>query len=265
MACGLYFEAGKEYLKKGCYTSALYCFQQCEAYRHTFYCYQKLGQASLAIEVAEKHGLHKQGALLCMHTKNYRKAAYFYSLFDSSKAIKLYKKLGANYELAHCYLANGRFFLALQSFLNCQDPLHKLEGMRLMEEVAIVLYLTKQYEEAIKLFTELHDYHSVLECAKKLQNSSLIETTSRQLSLYELEEGNLFHAAHLIAPYHKRQARLYYYLATINNEELTLAIYEKRYFHALTFCFHSNNLLLAKEISKYWLYDSNPSSLSLTA
>lgn len=261
--CNLFFEAGKIYLKKGHYTQALDCFQKCHAHRHAFLCYQKLGQVSLALEIADTHKLYRQGARLCVHTQNDYKAAYFYSYFDMPQAIKLYKKLGAHYELGHCYLVTYRFYAALQAFLNCKNPSQKLIGLQLIEEIAIVLYLNKYYQDAIKLFIGLNDSYSVLECAKKLKDTRLIEQTSRALAQQEFEEGNLLHAAYHIAPYNRILARLYYYLHQLNDQQLTHILDQQRYYEALSYCFHTNQFLLAKEISRYWLsQERNPLSLS---
>ncbi|MGL4799258.1 MAG: hypothetical protein ACRCWY_07660 [Cellulosilyticaceae bacterium] len=254
--CGLYFEAGRIYAKKGAYDHAIFCFAQCDAYRHLMHCYEKVGLISEAVSIAHAHQLYKEGAALCMRHQHLPKAAYFYHFFDIPQAIKLYKKLGNYSELGLCYLYNKRPTLALDAFCKCEDPLEKLQGMRQVEEAAIVLYLSKRYKDATKLFLALGDYYSVLECAKKRRDLPLIEQTSRTLSLQLFQQGNLTEASRLISPFDHHLARLYKYLHTLHNEQLNMAFYNGDYFFILKHCFATNNLLLAKEIRNHWLHQT---------
>lgn len=261
----LYFEAGLIYTKLKHYPRAIECFHNSKSPRHLIYCYEKLGQTSLAVEIAENYKLYKAGAKLCDKHNLTKKAAYFYTYFDLGVSIKYYKKLNLYYPLGQCYMRQYRFVTALDTFFKCQNPLDKLQGIRQIEEVAITLYYTKQYDEALRLFTHLQDYYSVLECAKKMNDLELIIHTTTLLATYEANENNYLTAASLIAPYNRDQARLYYGLAKANNPALTLALGEARYFQALRICFLQNQLMLAQQISNLWLLNESPSTISLVS
>lgn len=248
----LYFASGLLYMKNKSYSKAIYCLQKAHAFKHLMICYEKMGATSCAIELAEKHGYYKQGALLCTKHHNTKKAAYFYAFTKPLYAAKLYKECGCYYEAGLSYMKTYQFIQAIECFYKASDPLQKLEGLRQIEEVAIVLYLDKQYEESLKLFKSLGDYYSVLECAKKCKDTTLTLQIQELIATYEAHENNYLTAAHYIAPSNTTKARLYYYLACTSNDALKISIDTGNYFHALKICFNTNNLMLAKQVAKLY-------------
>ena len=248
----LYYLSGHLYLKNKAYKKAIYCFTQCGAYKLLMLCYERLGQTSVAIEIATTHGLYKQGASLCMKHNNFKKAAFFYQFYDLRTAIKLYKKCECYYEAGLCLLKDKQYNSALELFYKCQNSLDKLNGIRKIEELAIVFYLKKDYHKSLQLFTALGDYYSVLECAKKLKDPVLIEETTKLIVSFEAKDNNYTLAANYIEPIDEDTATLYSILANTNNDALKLSISKGAYFNALRICFHSNNLPLAKQVAKLY-------------
>nr|WP_307992179.1 hypothetical protein [uncultured Niameybacter sp.] len=248
----LYFLSGYLYFQNKAYHKAIYCFNQCNAYKSLMLCYERLGQTSVALEIAKTHGLYKQGATLCMKHNNFKMAASFYSFFNLRTAIKLYKKCDCYYEAGLCLLQDKQYSSALELFYKCENPLDKLTGIRKVEEIAIVFYLKKNYYQSIRLFTTLGDYYSVLECAKRLKDKVLIEETMELIATFEAKDNNYALAASYIDPMNKDKATLYNYLAYTNNDALKLSILKGAYFNALRICFHSNNLPLAKQVAKLY-------------
>lgn len=249
----LYFLSGYLYFKNKSYQKAIYCFNQCHAYKFVMLCYERLGQTSVALEIATTHKLYKQGAALCMKHNHIKMAASFYRFFDLRTAIKLYKKCDCYYEVGLCLLQDKQYHSALEFFYKCKNPLDKLNGIRKVEEIAIVLYLKKKYYKSIALFTTLGDYYSVLECAKKIKDTALIQETQELIATFEARDNNYTLAANYINPMNRDRAILYSYLAHSNNDALKLSILKGAYFNALRICFHSNNLPLAKQVAKLYI------------
>lgn len=248
----LYFASGLLYMKNKSYQKAIYCLEKAQAFKQLMICYEKLGETSSAIGIAQEHGYYKQGALLCMKHHNPKKAAYFYSFIKPIHAAKLYKECNCYYEAGLSYMKTYQFIQALECFYKATDPLQKLDGLRQIEEVAIVLYLSKQYEESFKLFEALGDYYSALECAKRCKNTELVHKLYELIATYEAHENNYLTAAHYISSLNQDKAKLYYYLDQSSNDALKLAIHKENYFRALKICFHTNNLPLAKQVAKLY-------------
>lgn len=248
----LYFASGLLYMKNKSYQKAIYCLKKAHAFKQLMVCYEKLGETSNAIGIAQEHGYYKQGALLCMKHHNTKKAAYFYSFIQPIHAAKLYKECNCYYEAGLSYMKTYQFIQALECFYKATDPLQKLDGLKQLEEVAIVLYLNKQYEESFKLFEALGDYYSALECAKRCHDTDLVHKLYELIATYEAQENNYLTAAHYIASLNQDQAKLYYYLDQSSNDALKLAIHKENYFRALKICFHTNNLSLAKQVAKLY-------------
>lgn len=248
----LYFLSGYLYLKNKAYLKAIYCFEQCHAYKLLMQCHEKLGQTSVALEIAHLHGLYKEGAALCMKHGHIKMAASFYSHFNLPKAIKLYKKCHCPYEAGLCLLETKQYLYALELFYTCKDPMDKLSGIRKVEEIAIVLYLKKKYYQSMKIFIALGDYYSVLECAKKLKDPILIDAATKLIATFEARDNNYLLAASYLDSLHKDEALVYHSLAYTDNDALKLCILRGAYFNALRICFHSNNLPLAKQVAKLY-------------
>lgn len=178
----LYFQAGLVYSKLQNYTKALECFNRCHAYKHLMQTYEKLGLISDSLLTAETHHYYREGALIAERSGNLLKAAYFYSYFNPLRAAKIYKKQRHFFEAGLCYLQKFQFTYAIDCFYKCSNPLHRIEGFKQVEEIAVVFYLQKQYEEAFKLFIRTRDYYSALECARKLNHPTLIQNTLSLIS-----------------------------------------------------------------------------------
>lgn len=248
----LYFASGILYMKHKSYDKAIYCLKKAKAFKQLMLCYEKMGATSSAIEIAEKYGYYKQGAHLCTKHHNIKKAAYFYSFIKPLYAAKLYKQCQCYYEAGLSYMQVYQFQTAIDCFYKTRNPFDKLAGLRQVEEVAIVLFLSKDYEASLKLFKALGDYYSVLECAKKRHDSILIKQMKKLIATYEAHENNYLAAAHYMAKSNKDTARLFYYLSKVPNDALKVSIDKGNYFNALRICFNNNDLNLAKQVAKLY-------------
>lgn len=245
----LYFFAGILYLELKDYSRAAFCFEITHSYYHLIFAYQKLGLYSKAIEIADRQKYYKKGASLCEKINNPKKAAYFYAYFRPLYAAKLYKTESFFYEAGQCYLKINQYSSALECFKNCSVPDKKAEGLNQIEEIAIVLYFTRQYEEAFKLFIRLKDYYSALECAKKLKTEPLIKQVHFLISQAEAKNQNYYTAARFIEPYDKHKALIYYYLCNAVQEAIRLLVEEKSYDKAFNLCIQRNDLALAYKLA----------------
>ncbi len=224
------------------YPQAAECFEKTKAHSHLILVYQKLGLYSKAIEIADQRKYYKKGALLCEKIKNVKKAAYFYAYFKPLYAARLYKGEGFYYEAGQCYLKVYQLFSALECFKSCEDPIKKNDGLKQLEEFAAVLFFTKHYEDAFKLFVKLGDYYSALECAKKLKIDHLIQQIHLLIGSSEAENKNYVLAAKYLEPYDRSKALLYYYLGQAKSDAMRLLIAENNYEKAFNLCIHHNDL-----------------------
>ncbi|WP_069998155.1 hypothetical protein [Cellulosilyticum sp. I15G10I2] len=245
----LYFWAGIFYKELKNYSKAADCFELAHAYPHLILVYQKLGLYSKAIELADQKKYYKKGALLCEKIKNVKKAAYFYAYFKPLYAARLYKNEQFFYEAGQCYLNAHQYSSALECFSYCKDSSKKNEGLRQLEEFSTVLYFTKHYEDAFKLFVKLRDYYSALECAKKLKIDTLIRQMHLLISSFEAENKNYILAAKYIEPYDKNKALLYYYLGQAKSEAIRVLLELNNYEKAFNLCIHHNDLDLAYKLA----------------
>jgi hypothetical protein len=220
--------------------------------------YQKLGLYSKAIEIADQKKYYKLGALICEKINNMKKAAYFYSYFKPLYAARLYKKENFFYEAGECYLKAYQLSSALECFKTCEIPSKKNEGLKQLEEFAIVLYFTKCYEDAFKLFIKLSDYYSALECAKKLKSDSLIQQTCLLISSLEAENKNYIVAAKFTEPYDKNKALTYYYLGQAKEDAIRVLLEQKNYEKAFNLCIYYNDLDSAYELANTYNISLTP-------
>lgn len=244
------------------YTQAADCFEKTSAYTHLIVTYQKLGLYSKAIELADERKYYKKGALLCEKINNTKKAAYFYTYFKPLYAARLYKNEHFFYEAGQCYLKIFQLSSALECFNLCTDASEKFRGLKQLEEFATVLYLTKNYEDAFKLFVKLRDYYSALECAKKLNIEMLIGQMHLLISSFEAENKNYILAAKFIEPYDKNKAFLYYYLGQAKDEAIRLLIEQSNYEKAFNLCIYHNDLDFAYNLAKTYHIPLSPACVS---
>ncbi|MDF2877807.1 MAG: hypothetical protein K0S30_903 [Clostridia bacterium] len=258
----LYFWAGILYMELKDYNNAAVCFEAAHAYLHLILVYQKLGLYSKAIELADEKKYYKKGALLCEKIQNYKKAAYFYAYFKPLYAARLYKNEHFFYEAAQCYLKVYQLSSALECFNNCQLPAQKEEGLKQLEEFAVVLYFTKHFEDAFKLFIKLGDYYSALECCKKLKLEVLTEQTYLLIAHAEAENKNYVLAAKYIEPFDKNKALIYYYLGQAKADAIRLLLEQKSYEKAFNLCIHHEDLDLAYKLANTYNIPITPSLCS---
>jgi tetratricopeptide (TPR) repeat protein len=258
----LYFLAGILYMELKNYLKAAECFNITHSYRHLILVYQKLGLYSKAIEIADQKKYYKIGAAICEKINNVKKAAYFYSYFKPLYAARLYKNEHFFYEAGECYLKIYQLSSAIECFKNCEDLSKRSEGLKQLEEFAAVLYFTKHYDDAFKLFIKLGDYYSALECAKKLKESILIRQMSLLIGNTEAQNKNYLVAAKFTEPYDKKKALLYYYLGQAKTDAIRLLVEQSNYEKAFNLCIHHNDLDLAYTLANTYNIPLTPAACS---
>lgn len=249
-----YFLAGIYYMEAKKYKDATPCFQKAKAYRHLIVVYQKQGLYSKALEVAEAHGFYDLGAKLCLQIENTKKAASFYAHEKPLKAAKLYEKGHFFFEAGLNYLKAYEPTKAFECFSQCSKLADKQKGLDYLNEFGLVLYFTKQYEDAFKVFLSLEDYYSALDCAKKLKEPILIDSVTMLLAAYEAENAHYLLAgkcAETVAP---ERALVYYAQGKSYYDMIRLLISRQEYEKAVNVCILQNQLEMAYEIAH--TYDS---------
>ncbi len=222
----LYRWAGNLYLKQGNFTQAIHCLKATSSY--------------------------KELVPLCQRIGNLSKAAFFLSYYKPLASAKLYKQIGLYYEAGQSYLKAYQFISATQCFFKVLDPIKQQQGLRQIEEIGITLYLSHHYNQAFKLFMKLKDYGSAWECAKKLREPSLIESTQLLMAWEEEKQGHYLLAGKYYEPYQPQKALTCYYLGHHTEAALRLLIAAKDYNKAVNLCLQYNQLALAYELmSKY--------------
>ena len=245
----LSFLAGIYYLDAKEYADAATCFEKAKAYKHLIITYQKLGYHHKAIDLAEQKHYYERGAAISLHIHDYLKAAYFYSFFNPLEAAKLYKQELHFFEAGYAYLYAYNGLKAIDCFKQCKNPLQKEKGLKETAEFALVLYFTKQYEEAFELFIKLDDYYAALECAKKLKAKDLIKSTSLLIGMTEASKKHYTFAAKCVEPFDTELAMYYYSLDHAYKETVRLLLQSHQYEKALHICLLENDLNLAYEIA----------------
>lgn len=254
----LSFLAGIYYLDSKDYAEAATCFEKAKAYKHLIIAYQKQGLYGRAITLADQKKYYERGAAICLHIHNYQKAAYFYSYFNPLEAAKLYKQEHLYYEAGYAYLQAYNGIKAIDCFKCCKDKLQRTKGLKEVAEFALVLYFTKQYEEAFELFIKLNDYYAALECAKKLKSEILIHSTSLLIGMDEAEKKHYTFAAQCVEPYDVNLAIYYYSLDRAYEDMIRLLLSLGDYEKALHICLLEDDLNRAYEIASTY----NPALLS---
>ena len=248
----LSFLAGLYYLDLKEYKEAAHCFEKCNAHKHLMVTYQKQGLYSKAIEIAEHKHYYKSGAKMCMHIHNIKKAAFFYAYFSPSYAAKLYRNEGFFYEAAFCYLKAYEPLSAIDCYKAIKDSKKQQEVFKVISEFALVLYFTKQYEDAFKLFIAMDDYYSALVCAETMKEPQLVASTRLLIACKEANQGRFDFAAQCIEAYLPHKACFYYACSGNTKNLIRLLIETEDYDKAINVCLSDNNLNLAYEIaSKY--------------
>lgn len=231
----LFFLAGIYYYDLKDYTAAISCFEKCHASWPLMKSYEKQGLYSKALEVAEAHGYYEEGAKMCLHNQNNKKAAYFYTFKKPYQAAKLYEKDGFYFEAGKTYLSAKKPFKALHCFKSCNNC-QKEQGLTLLNDYGLVLFFKKQYEEAFKLFLGLDDYYSALECAKKMKEGELVDTMTFLVAAYEAEQGHFAIAAQYVEYLSPQKALFYYARGHSYYDMIRLLVGEAEYDKAINLC-----------------------------
>lgn len=250
-----YFLAGIYYMEAKKYKEATPCFQRAKAYKHLIIVYQKQGLYSKALAVAEEHGFYDLGAKLCLQIDNHKKAASFYSYQKPLKAAKLYEKDGFYFEAGINYLKAYEPLKAYEAFNNCPKIEDKQKGFSYLNEFSLVLYFTKHYEEAFEIFLALEDYYSALDCAKKLKEPILIDSTTLLLAAAEAEEAHYLLAGKCAEKVAPERALVYYAQGKSYYDMIRLLISRTEYDKAINLCLLQEQFEMASEIANTYNSD----------
>ena len=254
-AHAFYFLAGIFYMDIKAYKDAARCLEKTKAYKHLIIVYQKQGLYSKALELAETHHYYDLGARLCLQIHNTKKAASFYAYEKPLKAARLYEKDHFYYEAGLCYLRAYEPIKAFENFNACSNIQNKLKGIKQIEEFATLLYFTKQYEDAFKVFLALDDYYSALNCAKKLDEPILIDSVTALLAASEAENMNYLLAGKCAEQVAPERALIYYAKEHSYYDMIRLFVAHHEYDKAINVCMLYNEPELAYEIAQ--TYHSN--------
>lgn len=244
-----YFLAGIYYMEAKKYKEATPCFQKAKAYKHLIIVYQKQGLYSKALEVAEAHEFYDLGAKLCLQIENNKKAASFYAYKKPLKAAKLYEKDGYYFEAGMNYLKAYEPIKAYECFNKCPKITDKQKGFDHLNEFGLVLYFTKQYEDAFKIFLALDDYYSALDCAKKLKEPILINSVTMLLAAAEAENAHYLLAGKCVEEVAPERALVYYAQGKSYYDMIRLLISRQEYEKAINVCLLQDQLEMAYEIA----------------
>ena len=254
----LSFLAGIHYLDCKEYVDASLCFEKAKAYKHLVIAYAKSGSYSKALDLADEKGFYELGAKIAIHIEDYRQAAYFYSFFDPSHAAKLYRDLGCYYEAGYCYLVLSEVLNAIDMFNRCKDKVHRTQGLKQASEYALVLFLSKDYLGAFRLFIALNDFYSALECAKKLKEPKLIQSCKRLIGYDEASKHHYHFAAQCLEEFSPKEALCFYAKSGDYDSQIRLFLEAGEYEKAIQVCYIHHNLNKAYEIASIY----NPELLS---
>lgn len=245
----LSFLAGIHYMDSKEYTDASLAFEKAKAYKHLVIAYAKQGCYSKALELADEKGFHKLGAKIALHIHDLRQAAYFYSFFDPNHAAKLYRDQACYYEAGYCYLTLYDALNAIDMFRRCRDKVKRLRGLKEVSDYGLVLYFTKDYATAFRIFIALDDYYSALECAQKLNEPPLIQSCKLLIAYEEASKQHYHFAAQCLEPYAPQKALCFYAKAGQYDDQIRLLLAVEDYEKAIQVCLLHNNLNKAYEIA----------------
>lgn len=245
----LSFWAGLYYMDVKEYTDASSCFEKTKAYKHLIIAYEKQGLYSKALILADEKHYYELGAKICLHINDLKQAAYFYSYFDGIRAAKLYRDLYCFYEAGYCYLSHSDALGAIDMFRRCTDKIQRSEGLKQVSDYALVLYFTKSYDTAFRVFLALDDYYSALECALKMKEEKLIASCRCLIATEEASQNHYHFAAKCIEPFDGNKAISYYAKAGDYQAQIRLLLVHNDYEKAIQVCILHNDLNTAYQIA----------------
>ncbi len=240
------------------YMEASLCFEKTKAYKHLIIAYEKQGLYTKALSLAHEKHYYELGAKICLHINDLKQAADFYSYFDPVHAAKLYRDLYCYYEAGYCYLSIFDALNAIDMFRRCTDKAQKTRGLKEVSDYALVLYFTKSYAHAFRIFLALDDYYSALECAQKMKEDKLIASCRLLIGYEEAEKCHYHFAAQCIEPFAPKKALSYYAKAGNYKEQVRLLLINNDYEKAIQVCLLHNDLNEAYHIASSY----NPALLS---
>ncbi|MBQ1274753.1 MAG: hypothetical protein U0L26_14160 [Cellulosilyticum sp.] len=240
------------------YADASSCFEKTKAYKHLVIAYAKQGSYGKALELADEKGLYELGAKIALHIQDLRQAAYFYSFFEPSRAAKLYRDLACYYEAGYCYLTLYDALSAIDMFRRCRNKAQRLRGFKEVSDYALVLYFTKDYSSAFRIFIALDDFYSALECAIKLKENELISSCKLLIGYDEANKHHYHFAAQCLESFTPQRALCFYAKAGDYEAQINLLLQLGEYEKAIQVCILHNNLNKAYEIASIY----NPELLS---
>lgn len=249
---GIYYMDAKEY------ADASLSFEKTKAYKHLIIAYEKQGLYSKALSLADEKQYYELGAKICLHINDLKQAAYFYSFFDAIHAAKLYRDLYCYYEAGYCYLTTFDALNAIDMFRRCTDKAQRIHGLKEVSDYALVLYFTKSYESAFRIFLALDDYYSALECAERMKEDKLIASCRLLIGYEEAEKCHYHFAAQCVEPFAPKKALSYYAKAGDYKEQIRLLLESNAYEKAIQVCLIHNDLNEAYQIASCY----NPELLS---
>ena len=245
----LSFLAGIYYMDAKEYADASSAFEKTKAYKHLIIAYEKQGLYSKALSLADEKHYYELGAKICLHIHDFKQAAYFYSYFDPVYAAKLYRDLNCYYEAGYCYLSALDPLNAIDMFRRCLDKAKKNHGLREVSDYALVLYFTKSYESAFRIFLALDDYYSALECAMRMKEDKLVASCRLLIGYEEAEKCHYHFAAQCVEPFAPYQAQSYYAKAGDYKSQVRLLLNSAHYEKAIQVCLFHNDLNKAYQIA----------------
>lgn len=234
------------------YSEASCCFEKTKAYKHLVVSYAKQGCYSKALELADEKGLYELGAKIASHIQDFRQAAYFYSFFEPFHAAKLYRDLACYYEAGYCYLTQYDALNAIDMFRRCRDKAKRIRGLKEVSDYALVLYFSKDYNTAFRIFIALDDFYSALECANKLKENELINSCKLLIGYEEASKQHFHFAAQCLESFAPDKALCFYAKAGDYEAQIRLLLEKGEYEKAIQVCMLHQNLNRAYEIASIY-------------
>lgn len=250
--------AGLYYMNLKEYKDASLAFEKVKAYKHLLIAYAKQGCYSKALDIADEKHFYELGAKIALHIQDLRQAAYFYSFFNPNHAAKLYRDLSCYYEAGYCYLTLYDALNAIDMFRRCKDKAKRTRGLKEVSEYAMVLYYSKDYPLAFRIFMTLDDFYSALECAQKMKEDTLISACKILIAYQEANKNHYQFAAQCLEHYAPHKALCFYAKAGDYDAQIRLLLELEEYEKAIQVCLIHSKLNEAYEIASIY----NPELLS---
>lgn len=243
------FFDGLRYMKTKEYDKAIICFENCKRYKHLVHAYARAGYYDVALDLADTYGYYKLGASLAQYIGNKTQVAYFHRFFNPKRAAQLYRDLKDYYEAGYCYLTIHDGLNAIDMFMRCTDKVRRLQGLKQVVDYARTLYFKKDYLYAFRIFFELEDFYSALECAYKMKEKSLIQTCKILIGYSAVSKQDYAFAAKCFEEIDPLQASCFYAKSGDIDRQVEMLLKNQNYKRAMLVCCYHNDLNKAYEIA----------------